>query len=300
MYFHLRLSPLLANIASTLEFLELTFCNMDIHHLKAPLKGDPGSPLCLSSLRSLKVCLHDATLAVLASWDLPAIKNVSIVDADFSYAGDGFCKFFRAHGEKLVQLELAHSSSIIEDHYLTIPVDPPTATERNVRLASWCPNLKEFICSADAEWNWQNPDWIAPHTLLLSHPNLQLIGVRDLDKRIYDEMSMNRSNPFFLLLSQIESLLSSDSFPELLFIRDMSFESKLMRTEAYSDSVLNFWSQVVQCCRDGGAWLEDYTGMNVTPKDIVRAQVKAMMRKKAQQEKRELERQRRNPLHHLR
>lgn len=298
-YFHLRLSPLLANVASTLEFLELTFCNMDIHHLKAPLRGDPGPALCLPSLRSLKICLHDATLAVLANWDLPAIKNVSIVDADFSYAGEGFCKFFRTHGEKLVQLELAHSSSIIEDHYLTIPVDPPTATERNVHLAAWCPNLKEFICSADAEWNWQNPDWIAPHALLLSHPNLQLIGVRDLDKRIHDEMSMNRSNPFFLLLSQIDSLLSRDSFPELLFIRDMSFESKLMRTEAYSDSVLNFWSKVVQCCKDGGAWLEDYTGMNVTPKDIVRAQVKAMMRKKAQQEKRELEKQRRNPLYHL-
>ena len=299
MSFHLRLFPLLSNIAANLEYLELTFCNMDIHNLREPLRGDPGPSLTLPSLLALKVCLHDATLAVLATWDLPVIKNVSIVAADFSYAGEGFSNFFRKHGGKLNQIELAHSSSIIEDHYLTIPVDPPTATSRNVHLAAWCPNLREFICSADAEWNWQNPDWIAPHALLLSHPNLQLIGVRDLDKRIYDEMSMNRANPFFLLLSQIESLLRRESFPQLLYIRDMSFESKLMRTEALSESVLNFWSQVVRCCKDGGAWLEDYTGMNVTPKDIVRSQVKVLMRTRAKEAQRELERQRRNPLHHL-
>src|SRR6266550_1284545 len=38
----LRLSPIPANVASTLE---LTFCNMDVHHLKAPLRGDSGPAL---------------------------------------------------------------------------------------------------------------------------------------------------------------------------------------------------------------------------------------------------------------
>ena len=292
MSFHLSLSPLLTSIASKLEFLELTFCNMDIHNLKEPLRGNPGPPLTLPHLCALKICLHDATLAVLTTWHLPVIKNVSVVAADFSYAGEGFCNFFRTHGEKLKQLELAHSSSIIEDHYLTIPVNPPTATLRNVHLAAWCPILEEFICSADAEWNWQNPDWIAPHAFLLSHPNLQLIGIRDLDKRIYDEIPITRTNPFCLLLSQIESLFRHGSFPKLLFVRDMSFESKTMRMEAHLESIVDFWSQVMRFCKDGGVWLEDCTGMNITPMDIMRAQLKAMMRKKAQKELKEPQKQR--------
>ena len=270
---------------------------MDIHNLKEPLRGDPGPPLTLASLLALKVCLHDATLAVLSTWNLPVIKNVSIVAANFSYAGDGFSNFFCRHGKKLNQIELARSSSIIEDHYLTIPVDPPTATLRNIHLATWCPNLREFICSADAEWNWQNPEWIAPHDLLLSHPNLQFIGIRDLDKRIYDKI--NHTDPFCRLLSQIESFLLRDSFPKLLFVRDMSFESNVMRMEAHSDSVINFWSQVVQFCKDRGVWLEDFTGLNITQKDILRARVKAMMRKKTHQEQKELQKQRRNPLLYL-
>lgn len=33
---------------------------------------------------------------------------MSIPAANFSYAGEDFCKFFRTYSEKLVQLELAH------------------------------------------------------------------------------------------------------------------------------------------------------------------------------------------------
>ncbi|KAF8715298.1 hypothetical protein AX14_012633 [Amanita brunnescens Koide BX004] len=299
MSFHLSLSPLLTNIASKLEFLELTFCNMEIHNLKEPLQGNPGRPLTLPHLHALKICLHDATLAVLSTWNLPVIKNVSVVAADFSYAGEGFCNFFRTHGQKLKQLELAHSSSIIEDHYLTIPVDPPTATLHNVHLAAWCPTLKEFICSADVEWNWQNPNWIAPHTFLLSHPNLQLIGIRDLDKRIYEEIPITGTNPFSLLLSQIESLFHHDSFPKLLFVRDMSLQSKTMRVGAYSESIVDFWSKVMQFCKDGGVWLEDNTGMNITRKDLMRARLKVTMRKKAQKEQEELQKQRHNLLYYF-
>ncbi|KAF8639244.1 hypothetical protein AX14_010110 [Amanita brunnescens Koide BX004] len=110
---------------------------------------------------------------------------------------------------------------------------------------------------------------------------------------------MNRANAFFLLLSQMESLLCWDLFPHLLYIRNMSFESKLMCTKVYSKSVLNFWSQVVRCCKDGGAWLDDYTGMNITLKDIMCSQVKVMMCNHAKEEEQELQWQWWNPLHHL-
>lgn len=300
MSLHLHLSHLLANVASKLEFLELTFCNMDIHSLKEPLRGYPGLPLTLPHLHALKLCLHNATLGVLATWDLPIIRNVSIVAADFSYAGEGFCNFFRTHGKKLKQLELAHSPSIIEDYYLTIPVDPQTTASRSIHLSAWCPNLEEFICSADTEWNWQSSDWIVPHPLLPSHPNLRLIGIRDLDKRMRDEISIC-INPFRPLLSQIRSLLCYHSFPKLRVICDMSFESNIMRSEPYSEAVINFWSQVAQLCKDEGVQLEDYARMNAVMacKDIVHAQVREMLHEKAQETHKKLCWQRRNPLHHL-
>lgn len=132
----------------------------------------------------------------------------------------------------------------------------------------------------------------------VQHCHSHFTGDRDssivrIKLHLYDEMSMNRPNPFFLLLSQIESLFRRGSFPQLLYIRDANFHSKIMRTEALSESVLNFWSQVVRRCKDGGAWLEDYTGMNITPKDIVRSQVKVLMRNKAK----EVQRKHASPFH---
>jgi hypothetical protein len=38
------------------------------------------------------------------------------------------------------------------------------------------------------------PGLARPHASLLSYPNLRLTSIRDLDKWIHDEMSMNRSN----------------------------------------------------------------------------------------------------------
>ena len=49
-------------------------------------------------------------------------------------------------------------------------------------------NLEEFICSADAEWNWQSLDWIALRVVLPTHPGLKFIGVGDMQKRIWDDL----------------------------------------------------------------------------------------------------------------
>ncbi|KAF8639386.1 hypothetical protein AX17_001542 [Amanita inopinata Kibby_2008] len=288
--FHLHMSPMLSSTAANLEFLELTFCSTDLYSVKTAPSHNPGMSLTLPALRSLKVTLDNATFSVLASWVMPVLENLSVVSADFSYAGLGFSEFFKVHGQKLYQLELGHSTSMIEEHYLTIPVDPPLNNgARSIPLAQWCPNLREFICSADAEWNWQNPDWIAPHILLPSHPRLEFIGIRDMDKRLLDDLSLvpvNDESPFFMLLSQMETLLQREAFPNLRFIRDMCLNSDLMRRRAYRSGVsggcvLNFWSQVLELCRNSGVWLEDYRGTNVTMRDLQRAHAEALLRGRA-------------------
>ncbi|KAG6807860.1 hypothetical protein H0H92_006191, partial [Tricholoma furcatifolium] len=359
--FHLHMSPMLETTAAHLEFLELTFCATHLQSvakssspsssLESLLSSPDQITLTLPALRSLKVTLDNATFEVLASWTMPALQNISVLSADFSYAASGFSHFFQVHGPKLVQLELGHSSSTIEEHYLTSP--PPSTTSASPftipPLAAWCPNLREFICSADAEWNWQNPDWIAPHVLLPTHPALQLIGIRDIDKRIRGDGGGGGGGgeEYFGLLEQVGSLLRREAFPSLRYVRDMSWESDVMRRgvparqragtcgeaegprgdgggggdgakqargargifrrrrraqtlagagagaphgHGHGDDydpalgpappppsretrrVLRFWESVLERCRSAGVWLEDYRGVNITVRDLRRAE----------------------------
>lgn len=208
---------------------------------------------------------------------MPLLQNLSVISADFSYTGAGFAHFFGVHGEKIRQLELGHSSGAIEEHYSSSSRSRLRGgsgdedAEETVRLAEWCPNLDEFICSADAEWNWEAPDWIAPHVLLPSHPTLTFIGVRDLEKRLleglerverrdHERLSKGRGlspleleweaglnggdggdagvgrwrtdgDPWFVLLEQMGTLVAKEAFPRLRYVRDLSPESALMRRQ---------------------------------------------------------------------
>ena len=262
--------PQLERAAAGLEFLELSLSAGPgpISHMltelslgltstttstTCPLPTIPytsSPPLLLPSLLSLKATLDNATFSVLSTWDMPALQNLSVLSADFSYTGEGFAAFFEVHGDKLRQLELGHSTGAIEDFWLTAPRTAgapllPTGGGSGgggigqFPLAEWCPNLEEFICSADAEWNWQSPDWIAPHVLLPTHPGLKFIGVRDMEKRIRDDLEAaegrrlwdeeGEEDPLFMLLQQFGSLLRSEAFPSLLYVRDMSGVSGYMR-----------------------------------------------------------------------
>jgi hypothetical protein len=214
--------------------------------------------LVLPALRSLKVTLDNATFFVLSTWDMPLLTHLSVMSADFAYAGGGFRKFFESHGYKLFQLELGHSTGDIEEAWLTEapgrweglssssaalnPQPPPPDPFSQIPLDTWCPNLKQFICSADAEWNWQTPDWIAPHVLLPAHSGVELIGVRDMERRLVGDAEEwarrmrgegvgggDDEDPYFMLLEQFGSLLRPEAFPSLLAVRDMSWESDVVR-----------------------------------------------------------------------
>ncbi|KAH6903738.1 hypothetical protein BKA70DRAFT_1514026 [Coprinopsis sp. MPI-PUGE-AT-0042] len=220
--------------------------------------------LDLPNLTSLKLTLDNVTCLVVSTWDLPAIRHVSLIASDFSYANEGFASFFDVHGGKIEELELGHSTGAIEEFWLTAPPHPTAASSNDtsngwrfgstrVPLAEWCPNLKTFICSADAEWNWENPDWIAPHVLLPAHPTVEVIGVRDIEKRIHEALGRAEyrdrvaisegrgfagldgaggegvNDPFFALLEQLGSLVKSEAFPALKYVRDLSPQSRVMR-----------------------------------------------------------------------
>ncbi|KAF8155096.1 hypothetical protein BJ912DRAFT_460225 [Pholiota molesta] len=233
--------------------------------------------LRLPALKTLKATLDNATFLVLSTWDMPQLTHLSIVAADFGYAAPGFRRFFEVHGAKLTQLELGHSSGAIEEAWVTEPPPSPTHAAmqdaQDITLEAWCPALTEFICSADAEWNWQRPDWIAPHVLLPAHAGVQFIGVRDMEKRLLSDLdealrrrrgdglhpragalddpegwenwgdddeddyedededggAHREDDPYFALLQQFGSLLRSEAFPALRYVRDMSWESDIMR-----------------------------------------------------------------------
>lgn len=265
-----HLSPLLRRTAANLEYLELSSSSIPL--VSGHLFASKSPIVSLPVLQSLKLTLDNTTFAVLAAWDMPNLQNVSVVSSDFGYAGPGFAYFFAAHGKKLHQLELGHSSSLVVEHYLSLRPRPV----QQIPLAEWCPNLKEFICSADAEWNWQNPDWIAPHVLLPGHKSLEFIGIRDIDKRLMDDASafpadVEDEAPFFPLVEQISSLLFNNAFPSLRYIRDLSRASHSMRGGQRPETrILKFWAKILARCGERQVWLEDYRGVNITLRDLKR------------------------------
>ncbi|KAG6332288.1 hypothetical protein ID866_6801 [Astraeus odoratus] len=269
--FPYHMSPMLKQTARNLEYLELSSLSVPLVSNRAPACASP--IVSLPVLQSLKLTLDNTTFAILASWEMPNLRNVSVVSSDFGYAGRGFANFFAAHGLKIQQLELGHSSSLIVEHNLSLHPRPV----QQIPLADWCPNLQEFICSADAEWNWQSPDWIAPHVLLPAHPHLRFIGIRDIDKRLADDASsfpadVEDDAPFFPLLEQISSLLFNNAFPSLRYIRDLSRVSHAVRNGHRSETrILKFWAKILTRCGERQVWLEDYRGVNITVRDLKRA-----------------------------
>lgn len=128
------------------------------------------------ALRSLKVRLDNTTFCVVPAWKMPHLTNLSVVSSNSSYVSIGFTLFFLFHGPKLLELELlGHSSSLILEHYLTSSPLHPRNTPRSLPpLADRCPNLTSFICSADSEWDWQIPNFIAPTSSSHLNPTLGL------------------------------------------------------------------------------------------------------------------------------
>ena len=248
---YMQMSPLFDQPCA-IEYLEITSMSPDFAAYGLP----PYLPsINLPALRSLKVELDDFTFSILAAWKMPRLQSLSVVSCEFNYRGRGFADFFQTHGPSLNQLELGHSSSLIESHMIELP---------EFELAKWCPNLRQFICSADAEWHWQTPDWIPPHILFPTHPLVNFIGIRGIDKRLAE------CDDTFVLLEQLSSLRTA-AFPSLRFIRDLSAESNTMRCNRPSVRVLTFWSRLLRICQDQGVWLEDFHGVNITHRSLKRA-----------------------------
>lgn len=250
---HIQMSALF-NRPSAIEYLEITSGSPDHAAYRAPASFPA---IEFPALRSLKVEVDDFTFSIFAAWKMPKLQNLSVVSCEFNYRGVGFSSFFQTHGSSLSQLELGHSSSLVESHDLNLPFS-------ELQLSKWCPNLREFICSADAEWHWQTPDWIPPHVLLPTHPTVEFIGIRGINKRLAE------NEDTFMLLEQLHSL-QRDAFPNLRFIRDLSPESHALRIHRPSVRIATFWTRLLKTCQEQGVWLEDLHGVNITDRALKRA-----------------------------
>ncbi|KAE9409879.1 hypothetical protein BT96DRAFT_1012198 [Gymnopus androsaceus JB14] len=206
-------------------------------------------------------------------------------DTAESRLGEAFWEFFAAHGQQLAVLEFGRSNrgaysvpyskdvQEMEDRWIDgqvkdvnadpdafVVIEPPSPSTFKfpVSLAALTPNLRTFICSASLagdhtqlewglEWDWTHPDWLAPHPLLPAHPNITMIGIRDLGERVRADWEANDES-FFTLYHQLSSLLlpfssttessSTEStaldrdnipFPNLKYIRDLDPDSDLLR-----------------------------------------------------------------------
>ncbi|KDQ28791.1 hypothetical protein PLEOSDRAFT_1082766 [Pleurotus ostreatus PC15] len=260
--FHLHMSPTLRSTSANLEFLELTFVSANPPHRFPPSIGLPAH---LSG--DLDPSAHALAL--------PNLRSLKV-----TLDNDAFSVLSTWSMPRLVNLSVNHNLSA------------------SIPLAKWCPNLTQFVCSADAEWNWRTPDWIAPHILLPAHPTLEFIGIRDIDLRMLSDLEvvpdrihrdLTNETPFFRLKGQIETLLglpqglptaSSKPFPGLKYVRDMSLGSHLMRMgrsdiEGPELRVVKFWENILESCKGQDVWLEDCYGVNVTRRDLGKVKMHA-------------------------
>ena len=267
----------------------LTSLGIDINPSLLP--SNRHQPLTLPSLHSLRIPLTSPTLLVISTWSLPALQSLSVVSIDFTgWRRLGFKQFMDVHGGGLIRFEIVGGGESGEEEgwiteredglYGTNPHHPISnllrqqQQQQSLHLPLTCPHLKHFICSSNAsEWNWETPDWIAPHVLMPEHFGVEEIGVWGLEGKVvggggaeYDGVSFRRRSsrtmlstwtttwgsddfsssttssedeehqqhlleeqPFFMLQEQFGSLLRKEAFPSLVCIRDMSWESDLIR-----------------------------------------------------------------------
>ena len=248
----------------------LTSLDLDIN--PSASSHNPPLSLNLPFLHSLRIPLTSPTLLVVATWSLPALQSLSLVSIDFTgWRRRGFKKFMEVHGGGLISFEIVGGGeSGEEEGWITEREDGvghPTSSvhhqQQNLHLPSTSPLLKHFMCSSNAsEWNWETPDWIAPHVLMPEHFGVERIGVWGLEDKVVrvdydgvrttlgirrrrrtisssrwsrpstqddDEEHSLEEQPFFMLQEQFGSLLRREAFPSLVCIRDMSWESDLIR-----------------------------------------------------------------------
>ena len=255
----------------------LTSLDFDIN----PSASNSNLPLSLTlpSLHSLRIPLTSPSLLVIATWSLPSLRSLSVVSIDFTgWRRMGFKKFMEVHGGGLIRFEIVGGDeSGEEEGWITEREDGVGHVhqqQQHPHLPSASPHLKHFICSTDAsEWNWETPDWIAPHVLMPEHFGVERIGVWGLEGKLvrggggeYDGVVLGMENrrrrpinawscwsrhddfpstqdedeeenqqhlleeqPFFMLQEQFGSLLRREAFPSLVCIKDMSWESDLIR-----------------------------------------------------------------------
>ena len=235
------------------------------------INHNPPLSLTLPFLHSLRIPLTSPTLLVVATWSLPSLQSLSLVSTDFAgWQRIGFKKIMEVHGGGLVRFEIVGGGeSGEEEGWITEREGCPASSlhhqQQNLHLPTTSPHLKHFICSSNAsEWNWETPDWIAPHVLMPEHFGVERIGVWGLEGKVVrgdyngvgatlgigrrrtnstwswsrpstqdesdnDEEHLLEEQPFFMLQEQFGSLLRREAFPSLVCIRDMSWESDLIR-----------------------------------------------------------------------
>jgi hypothetical protein len=270
------LTPILRGVVGqNLRFLELNVCsafdaiyNPDPDPLRfAP---DPAAGVvCLPRLESVRACSDTGALHTLAGWDLPALHSVAIVASDYSYASTAFAGFLASHGDRILHLELGHSTAEVSLvtcrrprlHTATINGIVVIEEVPDIDLAELVPHLETLVCNADAEWRWQDPDWIAPHVLLPAHPTIQRIAIRGIDARICHRNPNADVDhlPLFPLAQQLDTLCLKKHFPSLQAIQDLSpavYDFK-RNPGSIPDKVRRFWMKVLKSCESGEVRFED-------------------------------------------
>jgi hypothetical protein len=136
---------------------------------------------------------------------MPNLHNLALTFNMVSIFGDGFKRFIVAHGSN-TQLGLRPLSQCLPSYHHVLDEQVSRTA-----MATWCPNLTEFICTADEDRNEAEFIW-TPHALLPAQPNIKIISIQNLDQRIVESIEAEK----------FRWLVEKESFPSLRTVEGLS------------------------------------------------------------------------------
>lgn len=216
-----RQSQMNQNTNTSLQFLNSfqALRVLDLRHFvgsKPSSWPERGANLCLPLVQSLIISSNPRSLDAATRFELPSLRNLTMLTSASENMRDSLRNFLKAHGKSLVMIDLPHPSVDSEP-------DPDNAlSRRTLPLVNpdiflgedFCPNLEAIVFSTNS-------------TVLQScaHPNLRRIGLRGIHiDGLYPEKPS----------SSKEQLMSFNvnKYPRLQLIQAVGF-----LVEANSDSL---------------------------------------------------------------
>lgn len=206
----------------------------------------PPNPVLLPHCESLRVPIQYDLLSYLTSCNLPRLQKLALGAMTLRGATHAIHRFSSPTGKSFASWNCG------KDQLQAYAQPGPHEAGH---IANVSPNPTQLICTLDIpnHWDTLHPTWEYLHTLLPSHPNVELIGIR-FDGDLWDEKydGIGRSTIFdddhAHAIWRVRSLLMGRAFPKLRVLRDVGGGVGKAQQAPLGQALRRFWYDIADLC----------------------------------------------------